>query len=50
MKQKLKVVLYFCSVVLPLFDILKGIKRGIVRARYESAIDKYEFMKESLWK
>ena len=50
MKQKIKVVLYFASVVLPLLDILKGIKRGIAVARYESAMDKFNYMKESLWK
>lgn len=50
MKQKLKVVLYFASVVLPLLDIFKGIKRGILRARVESALEKDRKIKEfKLW-
>lgn len=44
MKQKLKVVLYFASVVLPLLDIFKGIKRGISRARAESALERQKEM------
>ena len=51
MKQKIRVVLYFCSVILPLIDIFKGVKRGIARARIESAMEKDRFIKEfELWK
>lgn len=50
MKQKIKVVLYFGSIILPLLDILKGIKRGIVLARIDSAKAKDRCFKELLWK
>lgn len=51
MKQKIKVVLYFASVILPLLDIVKGIKRGVALARVESALAKDRYIKESvLWK
>lgn len=40
MKQKIKVVLYFASVVLPLLDILKGVKRGISKARIQSTLER----------
>jgi hypothetical protein len=44
MKQKMLVVLYFASVVLPLLDIFKGIKRGISKARIDSTLARQKEM------
>lgn len=51
MKQKIKVVLYFASVILPLLDIYKGFRRGIAKARIDSAMAKARYVKEiELWR
>lgn len=47
--KKLKVVLYYCSLILPLIDIVKGVKRGIAKERLALAIERQNNVKRSLF-